>query len=276
MNPLKVAAVCMNSAPGKVEKNLARIQSFVLEAVAQGTDIICFPELSVTGYTLKNPGDVYGESDSGRAIESLTRMAEESRLLLIAGLIENADEKDWFITQLIAGPDGLIGLYRKSHLSPHEKEIYKSGEQINVYSYGSLSFGVQLCYEAHFPEISTIMALEGVDVIFIPHASPRGDAKGKLESWLRHLKARAFDNGIFIVACNQVGDTDEGLFFPGVAVAVGPDGQVLASRTGEEETILYVVLDKDMLKSVRQHKMKYFLPQRRPGLYRSILKQNDE
>ena len=266
----------MNSAPGKVEKNLARIQSFVLEAAEQGAHIICFPELSVTGYTLKNPGDVYGGPDSSRAMKALVRMAGESRLILIAGLIEHSDEKELFITQVIAGPDGLIGLYRKSHLSPHEKEIYNPGEQINVFSYGNTLFGVQLCYEAHFPEISTAMALMGADVIFIPHASPRGDAKGKLESWLRHLKARAFDNGVFIVACNQVGDTDEGFFFPGVAVAVGPDGQVLASHMGKEEAILYVVLDKDMLKSVRQHKMKYFLPQRRPMLYRSILLRNDE
>ena len=276
MDDLKVAAVCMNSAPGKVEKNLARIQSFVLEAAEQGAHIICFPELSVTGYTLKNPGDIYGVLDSSRAMEALVRMAGESRLLLIAGLIEHADEKELFITQVIAGPDGLIGLYRKSHLSPHEKEIYKPGEQINIFSYGNTLFGVQLCYEAHFPEISTAMALMGADVIFIPHASPRGDAEGKLESWLRHLTARAFDNGVFVVACNQVGDTDEGFFFPGVAVAVGPDGQVLTSHTGEGETILYAVLDTEKLKSMRQHKMKYFLPQRRPALYRTILHQKNE
>ena len=61
MDDLKVAAVCMNAAPGKVEKNLDRIQAFVAEASRDGAAVVCFPELSVTGYTLKNPSDIYKE-----------------------------------------------------------------------------------------------------------------------------------------------------------------------------------------------------------------------
>ncbi len=81
-----------------------------------------------------------------------------------------------------------------------------------------------------------------------------------------------FDNGVFVVACNQVGNTDEGFFFPGAAVIVGPDGQVLAKYTGGEEKILYVELDSRMLSDVRNHRMKYFLPSRRPELYGKIVK----
>ncbi len=204
-------------------------------------------------------------------IDRLLQIAKEARLLLIAGLIENSAKTGPYITQLVAGPEGLIGLYRKSHLSPHEKDVYKAGEEIGIFSYGNTSFGLQLCYEAHFPEISTAMALMGADIIFIRHASPRGDAEGKLNSWLRHLTARAFDNGVFVVACNQVGDSDEGLFFPGVAVVVGPDGQVLTKYTGEDETILYAELDSEMLTDVRQHRMKYFMTSRRPELYGKII-----
>jgi N-carbamoylputrescine amidase len=115
------------------------------------------------------------------------------------------------------------------------------------------------------------MALEGADVLFIPHASPRGDAESKLSSWLRHLTARAFDNGIFVVACNQVGRTEEGFYFPGVAVVVGPDGQVLATQTVRDEGILYATLEAGMLTDVREHRMRYFLPGRRPQLYKKII-----
>lgn len=271
MNDLKVAAVCMNSEPGKVEKNLDRVRSFSLKASKEGANVVCFPELSVTGYTLKNVGEVYSELDPDEVIAQLLQIAKESQVLLIAGLIENSVKTGPYITQLAAGPEGLIGLYRKSHLSPHEKDFYKPGEEIGVFLYGNTSFGLQLCYEAHFPEISTAMALMGADILFIPHASPRGDAEGKLNSWLRHLTARAFDNGVFVVACNQVGDSDEGLSFPGVAVVVGPDGQVLTKYTGEEETILYAILDSEMLTDVRQHRMKYFMPSRRPELYGKII-----
>ncbi len=272
MDDLTVAAVCMNAIPGKVEENLSRIQALVRESAKQGADIVCFPELSVTGYTLKNPGDICGALDSEKIIHRLVCMAAEAGKVIIAGLIENSGAKHPFITQVIAGPEGLIGRYRKTHLSPHEKGLYRAGEKIKVYSYGNTSFGVQLCYEAHFPELSTILALMGADIIFIPHASPRGDAEEKLQSWLRHLKARAFDNGVFLVACNQVGNTDEGFFFPGVAVVLGPDGKVLAKETSNQETILFVTLESLMLRDLRTHRMKYFIPERRPELYGQITK----
>ncbi len=271
MDDLKVAAICMNSEPGKVEKNLDRVRSFALKASKEGANVVCFPELSVTGYTLKNARGVYSELDSDEVIDRLLQIAKEAQVLLLSGFIENPSKTDLYITQLVAGPEGLLGLYRKSHLSPHEKDVYKAGEKIGVFSYGNTTFGLQLCYEAHFPEISTAMALMGADIIFIPHASPRGDAEGKLSSWLRHLTARAFDNGVFVVACNQVGVSHEGLAFPGVAVVVGPDGQVLKKYTGGEETILYAVLDSKMLTDVREHRMKYFMPARRPELYGRII-----
>ena len=271
MDDLKVAAVCMNAEPGKVEKNLDRVRSLTLEASTEGSDVVCFPELSVTGYTLKNAGNVYEEPDSDTVIDQLLVIAKDAQLLLLAGLIEHSSQEGPFITQLVAGPDGLIGRYRKSHLSSNEKDIYRSGEKIEVYSYRDTLLGVQLCYEAHFPEISTVMALMGADILVIPHASPRGDAEGKLNSWLRHLTARAFDNGVFVVACNQVGNTDEGFFFPGVAVVIGPDGQVLAKHTGRDESILYATLEAALLTDVRKHRMKYFLPGRRPELYGKIV-----
>ena len=116
MDALKVAAVCMNAEPGEVEKNLDRIQSFVLQASTEGADIVCFPELSATGYILKSPEDVYNGLDSGSVMERLGRIAQEAHLVIIAGLIEILPGAKPYITQLIAGPAGLVGLYRKTHL----------------------------------------------------------------------------------------------------------------------------------------------------------------
>jgi predicted amidohydrolase len=271
MDDLKAAAVCMNAVPGAVEENLERIQSFVSEAAAEGADIICFPEFSVTGYIQRQPLDAYNGGDSGEAISRLTRMAQEAHLLVIAGVIEITGRDKPYITQVAAGPEGLVGLYRKTHLGPPERDIYQAGEKIEVCSYLNTTIGIQLCYEAHFPEISTIMALMGADVIFIPHASPRGTPEGKLQSWLRHLPSRAFDNSVFLVACNLVGKNEEGVSFPGVACVWGPDGKVLATYAGLEEKIIFVELKSEILQKIRHHRMKYFIPHRRPGLYNKIL-----
>jgi predicted amidohydrolase len=130
-----------------------------------------------------------------------------------------------------------------------------------------LTFGIQLCYDAHFPELSTRMALNGADVIFIPHASPRGTPEDKYHSWLRHLKARAFDNSVFIVAVNQVGDNGNGLAFPGIAVAISPSGEVMDKKLCENEDMLVVELKEDLLTRVRSSFMHFFLPNRRKDLF---------
>jgi len=267
VDDLKIAAVCMRPIPGEIEGNMDRIEALTREASAKGADVVSFPELSVTGYIQASPGRVYSRQGMERAVDRLVRSAGETGVVLMAGLIEVVDEGNPYITQIVAGPHGLIGACRKTHLAPTEKGVYRPGEKIEVFRFGNTAFGVQLCYEAHFPEISTRMALMGADVIFLPHASPRGTPGEKLESWMRHLPARAFDNGLFVVACNQVGPCGNELTFPGVAVVLGPDGRVLAQHAGMEEHILYADLKDEILQGVRTHRMRYFLPARRPSLY---------
>jgi len=268
MDDLKIAAVCMSAVPGDIAANLEKIGAMSREASAKGADLICFPELSVTGYVQDSPRRIYAHMEMERIVDQLAGTANKTGMVLMAGLIEMANEGPPYIAQIIAGPDGLIGTYRKTHLGPTECPLYRPGEKIQVFHIGNTAFGIQLCYEAHFPEISTHMALMGVDMIFMPHASPRGSPKEKLESWMRHLPARSFDNGIFIIACNLVGACGTGLTFPGAAVVLGPDGRVSAHYTGMKEHILYAELKDKTLQDTRAHRMKYFLPARRPWLYK--------
>ena len=267
MDNLKIAAVCMHAIPGDISLNLNKIESMSREAFSNGADVVCFPELSVTGYIQQFPEHVYCREEMEKIVERLVWMARDAKIVLMAGVIDVADEGNPYITQIIAGPDGLIGTYRKTHLGPTETTNYRPGQKIEVFKRGNTVFGVQLCYEGHFPEISTQMALMGADMVFIPHASPRGAPEEKLQSWMRHLPARAFDNGIYVIACNQVGSFEDGLRFPGVAVVFGPDGRVLAQYVGMKEHILYAELKDETLQDVRTHRMKYFLPERRPSLY---------
>jgi N-carbamoylputrescine amidase len=111
------------------------------------------------------------------------------------------------------------------------------------------------------------MAIKGADLIFIPHASPRGTPEEKYRSWMRHLTARAFDNGLFVVACNQTGENDKGLYFPGIAVIIGPSGNVIKKNLSNREGLIVVNLKSKDLDRVREHRMRYFLPNRRPELY---------
>ena len=276
MDDLNIAAVCMNSPLGEIEKNLERMETFVQEAATRGADLICFPELSITGYRLEYPSDIYGGFRPERVLERVQEMARTHGLVLLAGMVEPSDGGKPYISQLVAGPDGLLGVHRKTHLSPNEGATYRAGQKIEVFSLKDTRFGVQLCYESHFPEISTVMALKGAEILLIPHASPRGSPAEKAESWMRHLPGRAFDNGLYVVAYNQVGHNRNGFLFPGVAIALNPSGRVMDSYRGYEEKMMLIHLTGEELDETRNHRMKYFLPNRRPELYREINRSHEK
>ena len=119
MTDIRVAAVCMNSPPGEIDHNLEKIDSFATQASKKGVDIICFPELSITGYILEKPKKHISVVRSGEIIERVAEMARIHGLVIAAGTMELTGEKEKpYISQVVAGPDGLLGIYRKTHLSP--------------------------------------------------------------------------------------------------------------------------------------------------------------
>jgi len=271
MEDLRVAAVTMRSAIGKKAENLSRMEFLVREAARNGAQAICFPELNVSGYNLRRNQEEIAEAIPGPSSEAVWQMAQKNEVLILAGLAEKK-EAGVFISHLAAGPGGIQGVYRKIHLGTPEEGIYQAGKEMPLFRYRGIHFGMELCFDGHFPELSTALALKGAEIIFIPHASPRESGEDKRERWLRYLPARAYDNSVFVVACNATGKTENGFTFPGAAIILNPKGEVLASNQGEEEEVVYADLQKESLRKVRENPHGFFLNKRRPELYREPLK----
>lgn len=263
---IRIAAVVCHAPCGQVSENIDRMHFWIRKACRQRASVVCFPELNITGYATSHEFKTASVKIPGPVTDAVSHMARAHDIVILAGILEAAQE-GCFAAHIAAFPDGSLGVYRKVHTAPVEQGLFSPGESTPVFHYHGLQFGIQLCYDAHFPELTTRMALDGADVIFIPHASPRGDPEAKLASWMRHLPARAFDNSLFIVACNQTGGNGRGLLFPGVAVVIGPDGRVLDQVTGNEQ-LLVTDLTAEVIHRVRNHRMRYFLPNRRPDAYR--------
>jgi N-carbamoylputrescine amidase len=267
MKDIRIAAVIFNSPVGQVQRNLDRMLPWIKEAKKKGADLICFPELNVTGYSTDPIIKNSAESIPGPISRQLVHMARTDQIVVLAGLAETDKNGRVYASHLVVTPEGISGVYRKLHVAPPEGAVFSPGNHIPVFKCAGVNLGIQLCYDAHFPELATRMAVDGADVIFMPHASPRGTPHEKLDSWMRHLSARAFDNGVYIVACNQVGKNQMGLGFPGLAVVVGPSGKVLQDETTDHDGMLVTNLKAAELSAVRDHRMRYFLPNRRPELY---------
>lgn len=267
---IRVGVVSLEVVPGDIERNLKRTETFCLRAERAGISLLCFPEASVTGYTAdpEEARTLCGGIGTRAILAALAAMASRARLTLLAGFIEETPRGALHVTHAVLGPDGAVGLYRKTHLAPPEQTGFKAGDALKVFPCpNGWTVGIGLCYEAHFPEVSTAMALMGADVLFFPHASPRGSPEEKALSWQRHLQARAFDNGVYLVACNPSGRMAKGAAFPGISLILGPDGHPLASHLSGGEALLEVTLDAGRLEAWRRGRMGYFLPHRRPELY---------
>jgi predicted amidohydrolase len=270
MEDLRVAAVIMRSAIGKKTENLSRMEFLVGEAARNGAQVICFPELNISGYHLRKNQEGIAEPIPGPSSEAVCQMAQKNEVLILAGLTEK-NEEGIFISHFAAGPGGIHGVYRKIHLGTPEEGVYQAGKEIPLFRYRGVHFGIELCFDGHFPELSTVLALKGAEIIFIPHASPRETGEEKRERWLRYLSARAYDNSVFLVACNPTGRTENGFAFPGAAIILDPKGEVLASNKTDEDEVVYGLLQKEILRKVRENPHGFFLNKRRPELYREQL-----
>jgi predicted amidohydrolase len=267
---LKVAAVVMQSAVGKTAVNLERMEDFARRAAAQRVQILCFPELALTGYTLRKENLSIAEPIPGPSSDTVLEVARKNQVSILTGLMERDERGRTYISHVAASPQGLLGVYRKIHLGPAEEGIFHPGEEPSVFCDGGWTYGIELCFDGHFPELSTLLALKGSQMIFIPHASPRESPTEKRERWLRYLAARAYDNSVFLVACNQVGPSEMGLDFPAAALILSARGEVLAANQGEGEEMVTAELDAGALGEVRESSRGFFLKRRRPVLYRDL------
>ena len=252
--------VQMCSELGNKERNCEKITEKI---VSSDSDLICFPEASLTGYTFNDPGP-YAIRKDDELVRMICDASSEKGITAVFGFLEDR-EGEIMVTQAVAD-NGNISLYRKTHLGVSERRVFTPGDIIEPISTSKMKIGLALCWESHFPEISTLLALKGAQVILMPFASPL-DAERRVELWKRYIPARAYDNGVYAGTCNSVkGDRGGGALF------VDRTGNVIAETKtrGESEVTVEIDISPRMPCPVasKMHGSD-FLASRRPELYHS-------
>lgn len=266
MRDVRVAAVQIRSVVGAIEENLAKHCDFARRACAAGAEIVCFPELSLSGYPLDGElPHALAQPLEGDLVQELRELADRHAITVLAGMLESAPSGVLYNTQVIASPDGHVERYRKSHVPTSEIARFRPGGELPVFRLNQANIAVQICYDTHFPETTTVQALAGAEIIFMPHAST-GEETGeqKRARWLRYMPARAYDNGVFAIVVNQR-DPERG--FPAVTFALDPWGEIIDELDGDDDDLLVVDLKADALANRREVAETFFPHFRRPELY---------
>ncbi len=248
---LRIGLVQMRCEKGEIATNLTRIHAYLREAHARQVDILCFPEMSITGYInpVHQPAAVL-RLDSPE-VAQFVAMTAEFPLTAIAGIVEANGQEKPFITQIVASAGKFLGYYRKKTIPDDEAGWFSAGETITIFTHPAITFGVAVCADIGSPEIFAESAKRGARLVFAAAAPGLYGPQSRRDwgagfAWWRnecmtklHQYARA--NRITIAVATQAGRTvDED--FPGGGYVFAPDGTCVAATPDWSEGVLYVTI----------------------------------
>jgi len=239
MEKIRIALAQINSKRQNKKENLQKIEEFTKKARNQAADLIVFPELSLTGYVMRD--QVYEQAEtipgpSSRIIESISR---KNGIDIVFGMPELSKKAKAtiFNTAVFVGTRGLIGKYRKMYLPTHsvfeEKRYFRPGHQTVSLNTALGNIGLCICYDLFFPEVCRLTRLKGAQLIEVISASP-----AVRKNYFEVLTtARALENTAFLAYVNRVG-VEDGLQFWGGSRLIGPTGDLLAIAKYDQEDLV--------------------------------------
>jgi predicted amidohydrolase len=245
-NPLKVAAIQMDCVLSDVPHNLQLARVLIDRAAEMGATVVVVPELFDTGYRVEENDHELATPIPGSTTDYMTAICNKKNIFVIGTQIERASD-GLYDTAFLTGPDGLVGIYRKTTLWNKEVERFKTGDRYPVFDIGICRIGLQICYEIGFPEGARILTMQGADVLAYPSAfgAPRQYA------WDLASRARALENGCYVIACNRFGREKNETVFAANSRVVNPRGEVLATSVVKNDVIM-AEIDLDMVRKQRE------------------------
>jgi predicted amidohydrolase len=248
----KIAIAQITSSTEK-KANLATALRFSRQAKSAGAELIAFPEFLMAfspGSQSAEELTQVAESIDGPFITALRGAAKEHGIGIIAPIYETSPVPNRvFDTAVWIDVAGKVAsIYRKLHLYDafgfKESDKFHPGDDLApLIASGMGRFGTMICYDLRFPEMARMLALAGANVLVAPSGWVQGDLK--VEHWQTMIKARALENGCFVVAPNQVGN-----IYTGHSMAVDPLGRTLVDL-GDKVGLAVIELDLNLVSEVR-------------------------
>lgn len=269
----RAAVVQMKSSVNK-EQNLAYSLNLINEAVKNKAQLICFPEFQMAYSPPKQkPEELHkiAEKIDGNFISTLSSSAKRNKINVIATLYEfidtNKQNHKVFDTAVIINELGkLESVYRKVHLYDalgfKESKKLIAGSIIERPTRTSVgNIGLLICYDMRFPEISRILTVNGARILISPSAWVAGFMKQ--EHWEIMLKARAIENGVYVIAPNQLGN-----IYCGRSMVIDPFGTTLVDM-GNREGMEIMDIDNSRINTIRRRLP--LLKNRRTDVYKNYI-----
>ena len=236
LNPLpkgkksKITVAQINST-NEIEDNLNKIINLSVNAKKEGSELIVFPELALTGHL---SGSKNAQTIDSPAIKKLMNFSNMHNLYICFGFAENKD-KEFFNSSILIGPEGILGVYRKIHLNSNDRKWASEGNEWKYFDTKIGRIGMLIGYDAIFPESARCLGLYGCDLVLCSSAQEGIFTHGHSGTKVRqnypiptgpdpnhwnHFRIRGGENNIFFVYSNII---DKENNFHGKSGIFGPD-----------------------------------------------------
>lgn len=276
MREITVATVQMKPKLGESEDNLVKMSEMISKiASQQKVDLIVFPELITSGYELGLRFTELAQRVPGPTVNLVAQRANEYGVYIAFGMVtKERVESVLYNSAVLVGPEGeLLDIYNKIHLRGEERMAFREGYKLPVIETEVGNIGLMCGYDLAFPEVARSLVLDGADILCVV----ANWEASSIDEWKTYLRARAYENAVFVVGANRVGE-DVTLTFGGESMIVGPRGQIFASLATETDPTTGAPLEgfavaRIDLDEVRKNREEYQLIQnRQPLVYKSIVR----
>jgi predicted amidohydrolase len=287
----KVKVACAQTGPVDSEDMASMVPKacqMLEQAAAKGVNIVTFCELFLSPFFPNRLEESFDRFFTRVDSKEMMRIRDTAKKLGVAMILPFGERANtgMYNAALVTNAAGqVLGTYRKTHIpayfpsqkaggtGSYEKFYFTPGGDLPVFDVDGVKVGIQICNDRLYPEGSRVLALRGAEVIFMPIAySVYSDPEHRNSIWELALRSRAFENGVYVVAANRVGQ--EGVRrHLGRSMVVDPRGMKIAEASSEVEELLVQEIDLDAVEALRK-KFPWWRD-RRPELYGPISAMSD-
>ena len=258
-NKIKIALAQISSRLADIPANIEKHLEYIDKAISDGSDVIIFPELSLTGYSLK---DAVYDVALHVSDEILKPLIEKShKIAIICGFVELTDNFEAKNTNLFFEGGKIVSRHRKVYLPTYgvfeEKRYFTPGNRFRAFDTNLGRFGMLICEDIWHPSSTMILALDGALAIFVNSAGILRGVQGQkkpenIQNWenLTRTSANVFTS--YFIFCNKVG-VEDGLIFWGGSEIIDPHGKVVIKAPYYDEVMISAEIDWLQLKNARLH-----------------------
>jgi predicted amidohydrolase len=263
---------------------VARMLTLLEQAIADGVQLVVFPELALTTYfpkRIRDDADRFFETEMpSQIVAPLFERAREAGVAFHLGYAEKTAEGQYFNTAVHVDESGTItGKYRKLHLPGmleeqpgnsgivYEPWFFEHGDTgYHAFATAHGRAGISICQDRRFPETYRALALDGAELVMIGYNTPLSPLAHEQHELA--MRSGAYLNSLFVVGAAKAGHED-GVDLIGDSLVIDPLGQVLARASTVEDELVTARIDLDQVAAARQRWN--FLGRRHPAAYASLV-----